>query len=81
MSNSAISISSSTAKSLFTEVEKIEKSLAKLKKKLFLSLPAKYGSKDWWEKEIVLGEKEIANKDYRVYKTANDLITDLHKGV
>lgn len=68
-----LTASADTAQSLFSEIEKMEKALADLKKRLILALPAKYGSDLWWEQGQLIAEKEIKEGKYYVLESVDDL--------
>ena len=62
---------------IVNRINKLEEELKEIKRVLDL-IP--YGSDAWWQEEILTGEKEIAQKRFRKYRKASDLITGLHKG-
>lgn len=62
---------------IVNRVSKLEEEIKEIKRILNL-IP--YGSDIWWQKEILAGEKEIAEKRFKRYHKASDLIADLHKG-
>lgn len=79
MSKSA-SIDIKTAEKLVREIESFEE----IKKHILQLLPEEvipYGSKLWWEKEMIGGEEIIKKGKYKVYKNPQLLISDLHKGI
>lgn len=73
-------ITPTIAKKIISELEEFEA----LKKNILLHLPQElipYGSKLWWEKEVLNGEKEIKSTTIKTYKNAPLLLDDLHKGM
>lgn len=75
-----MSINTTTARKLVIELERFEQ----LKSHILRLLPdgtIPYGSKLWWEKEVLNGEEEIEKDKFKTYKTSDTLIEDLHKGV
>lgn len=80
----SLTFQQSTIEELLDLLSQREKSARKLRKQLLLSLPdsfLKKGSDLWWEKEVVLGEKEIRAGRYKTYKSAKGFIDDLRKGI
>lgn len=77
MSDSVI-INSNIAKDLVTSIRELKEEVSALKKILVMT---KYGSDKWWHDEIVRGENDIKKSDYKIYKNAKSLISDLHKGI
>ena len=76
----AITIDNTTAKKIVKELESLEA----LKASILNLLPEgifSYGSKFWWEKEILAGEDDIKKGKYKTYKNADLLIDDLHRGI
>lgn len=79
MATQAVSINSKIVKDMLTTLREIKEDVARLRKKIELEPP--YGSDEWWEREVLEGEREIRAGKYRTYKSTNELIKDLHKGV
>ncbi len=73
-------INAATAKKIIAGFEEFEE----LKKQVLLLIPEKfipYGSKLWWQKEVLGGEDEIRKGKVKEYRNAKSLISDLHKGI
>ncbi len=73
-------IDSATAKKIIKELERLEN----LKTNLLILLPEAvipYGSKLWWEKEVLKGELVIKKGKFKTYTSSKDLISDLHQGI
>lgn len=84
MSNQTITLETKTFLDLLEKISLQQKVLNELYQKILLSLPEglfKKGSNLWWEKAIALGEKEIAQGNYKTYKSTSKFIADLHKGI
>jgi len=75
----AISIDTKLAEKLLREIESFEE----IKKHILQLIPEDvipYGSKLWWEKEMINGEAAIKKGEYKIYKSTKLLLADLHKG-
>ena len=70
------SIDIKTAKSLISSIDELKEEIASLKK--ILTNP-RNGTKEWWNREIENGNKDIMNGNYKSFKNAKSLIADLHK--
>lgn len=74
----AVTINTNIAKELVSSIHELKEEISSLKKIL---VGNKYGSSKWWDDEFVRGEQDIKRRDYKVYKSAKSLISDLHKGI
>lgn len=79
MVNNLYSISETSLASLEKQILKTAQVLDDLRKKLILSMPAKYGSDLWWEKEEILADQETAQNKVKKYKDAKAFIKHLDK--
>ncbi|MBI2074463.1 MAG: hypothetical protein HYT83_01355 [Candidatus Levybacteria bacterium] len=73
-------IDTTVIKKLINELEHLEE----LKLHILRIIPEDmlpYGSKLWWEKEVLNGEEEIKKGKFKTYKNAKMLIADLRKGI
>lgn len=69
---SSTTIDLATGRELLSEIEKMAKSLAVLRKKILRALPAKYGSEMWWEKSTKKALKEIEEGKGVEFETAGE---------
>lgn len=70
---------STTTLGLINDITKTTEALEKLKKKLILAVPAKYGSKLWWEQGEIEAKEDIkAGRSYEL-KSIDDLDKPLKK--
>jgi hypothetical protein len=77
-----VTINTKTAETILKEVESMRQSLEALRKKILKLLPARYGSDEWWEKEIEEGLEEVRRGKVRgPFKNADDLIRSLHQEI
>lgn len=73
MSNQTVTKFSSFAEELLAEVILMEKMLEKLRRKILLVLPEKYGSEAWWKKsddEAIESIKAGRGKKFETYEEA-----------
>ncbi len=73
-----LSIDINTAKKIISDLEQLEE----LKRRILRFLPEEiipYGSRLWWDKEIITGEEEIKKREFKTYKNPKTLLSDLHK--
>jgi len=73
MSNS-VTINTETAKELVSSIRELKAEITSLKK---IILNPRYGSNAWWERELEIGENEIKEGNYKTYKDAKSLISNL----
>ena len=64
---------------IITRLDRVEQELKEIKK-LVKKNSSPYGNDAWWEAEISAGEKQIKKGQFRVYKNAESMIAELHKG-
>lgn len=77
MANTTVPISSSSLAALEKQILKTAKVLEELRKKLVLSMPARYGSSLWWEKEEILADEELNAGRVREYKNVDEFLEHL----
>lgn len=77
MANTTVSISSSSLAALEKQILKTAKVLEELRKKLVLSMPGRYGSSLWWEKEEILADEELNAGKMKEYKNVDELLEHL----
>lgn len=74
----SLSLDSKTATLLLREVDSLRKKLDTLREKVLLAVPAKEGSKLWWEKETIVGLKQFKEGKYYEAKDLKDALKHLH---
>lgn len=79
MANSDISFSTTSLAALERQILKTAKVLDELRRKLILSMPAKYGSDLWWEKANLEAEEDIRCGRISSFRNANELVKYLHQ--
>lgn len=62
-----------TAEDLYSEIEILQKALDGLKAKILKSMPVKYGSDAWWERETKKGLEELKQGKGKTFKSVNEL--------
>lgn len=78
MSNNTVTISKVSLSALEKQVLKTAKVLEELRKKLLLSMPARYGSSLWWEKEEISADDEIHTGKVKEYQNVDEFMTHLN---
>ena len=69
-------VDTKTVKDLVSSIRELKEEISSLKKAI--TNPC-YGCEAWWKSEIEKGETDIKAGNYKMYKNAKSLISDLHK--
>lgn len=72
-------VSQKTLEEILARLDKLTREIKAIKAKLFEEEPS-YGSPEWWEWSERKADEDIKKGNYTVYKSARDLIKDLHAG-
>lgn len=78
MSNQTVTKFSSFAEELLAEVVLMEKMLERLRRKILLVLPEKYGSETWWKKSDDEAIKSIKAGRGKKFETYEEAVKYLH---
>lgn len=74
----SLSLDLKTATLLLREVDSLRRKLDSLREKVLLAVPAKEGSKLWWERETIVGLKQFEEGKYYEAEDLKEALRHLH---
>jgi hypothetical protein len=77
--NQTATVDQKTLETILDRLDKLAKELKFIKERL-TEIEPPYGSESWWQWSEKKADEEIASGRYKVYKDADGLIQDLHRG-
>lgn len=79
MANATIAIDTKTLSAIYKDLNALTRVTSSLAEKLEDFLPAKFGSKAWWNKELKASLKSIETGRFTEYPSEEAYLTELKK--